>query len=160
MQDHAWGVPPPPGLCNSPLLSLHHHICKMKRTPACLSGSHPSMGVFPQPHRSNMHLPPRAPNKVGQRRSKEKGSGLVEALGHGSPKSPRPTPGAGPQTEPQQEVREGVSAQGPPESKRGAWGLGCFRKAALCSQVSSGAPLLSFLGPYNLVRCLHPGFPS
>lgn len=45
---------------------------------------------------------------------------------------------------------------GPSESKRGAWGLGCFRKAALCSQVGSGAPLLSFLGPYNLVRCLHP----
>lgn len=45
---------------------------------------------------------------------------------------------------------------GPSESKRGAWGLGCFRKAAPCSQVGSGAPLLSFLGPYTLVRCLHP----
>lgn len=104
------GVPLPPA---HPLacvqfssLSLHHHICKMKRTPACLRLIHP--WVFSQPHRSNMHLPPRAPNKVGQRQSKEKGSGLVgEPWVYGSPKSPRPTPGAGPQTEPQQEVREG-----------------------------------------------------
>lgn len=71
----------------------------------CLPRAHPSM-VFSQPHGSNTHLPARAPNKVGQRRSKEKGSGLVGELWvYGSPKSPGPMPGAGPQMEPQQEVR-------------------------------------------------------
>ena len=103
-------------------LSLHHQICKMKRTPACLGLIHP--WVFSQPLGSNMSLPARAPNKVGQRRSKEKGSGLVgEPWVYRSLKSPGPMPGAGPQMEPQQEAR-GRFPPGALRVKAGSLGAG------------------------------------
>ena len=121
----------------------------MKRTPACLGLIHP--WVFCQPHGSNTHLPPKAPNKVNQRWSKEKGSGLLgEPWVYGNPKSPGPTPRAGPQMEPQQEVRGGFQPRAL-RVKAGSLGAGLLPEGSPMFPGGLWGPSPLFPGP------LYPG---
>ena len=141
-----------PSLAEPPFLHLQN-----EDNPASLGLVHQS--VCAQPHESNPNLPPRTPNKVGRRQSKERRSGLVGgALGMGTRRALALCLELDFRTEFQQGVEGGFQPRALRVNAGRPRGLGHFPKAVPCSQPGPPVPsLFSFLGPCIPIRCLQVG---